>query len=282
VTLPAGEDPDSLLRHQGPAALRDVFARGRPLVEVIWEAEVAGRNLDTPERRAALAERLKQRVRLIADRTVQDQYHQMLVRDRLWRSFRPPKRGQVQKPQIGVGLKASGDVAGLEIRQAQVLLATLVNHPALISEEYEVIAALALPAGDLDRLRREILNVASQYPDLDSGMLKNQLKDIGLADSLAALSEPSLYKYCPFASPQAADQDARAGWRHLAALFHRRQLEEEVDAALAELSRDMTEEALARFGQLQQQFREAAHLDLDEDDPFSTGERSTSGPVPTG
>ncbi len=283
AALPAGEDPDSLIRHQGPAALGEILTRTRPLVDVIWESEVAGRPVDTPERRAGLADRLRQRVRQIADRTVQDQYFQALVRDRLWSSFRPPRfggnrGGKGAAPAPLAGPRTVGDVRTLELRQAQVVVATLVNHAALIFEEFEAIGALELPVGDLDMVRQEILNLASQNPDLDSAMLKSQLKEAGLAAVLAGLTEPSLYKLWPFSSPAAPFDEARAGWRHIAGRFQRRRLEDEVDAARADLGRNMTEESWARLSGLQSQIHEADSEDLDADE---NGVSSPAGPVTT-
>jgi DNA primase len=283
ATLPAGEDPDSLIRRQGPTALADILGRTRPLVDVVWESEVAGRPIDTPERRAGLTDRLRQRVRLIADRTVQDQYFQALVRDKLWSSLRParfrPGQGGRPSPLAPLaGPKSAGDVRGLELRQAQVLLATLVNHVALIFEEFEAIGGMELPVGDLDMVRQEILNLASQNPDLDSAMLKSQLKEAGLAAVLASFTEPSLYKLWPFSSPAAPFDDARTGWRHIAGRFQRRRLEGEVDAAQADLGRNMTEESWARLDGLHRQIREAEVEDLDADE---NGVSSPAGSVTT-
>jgi DNA primase len=250
---------------------------------VVWESEVAGRPIDTPERRAGLTDRLRQRVRLIADRTVQDQYFQALVRDKLWSSLRParfrPGQGGRPSPLAPLaGPKSAGDVRGLELRQAQVLLATLVNHVALIFEEFEAIGGMELPVGDLDMVRQEILNLASQNPDLDSAMLKSQLKEAGLAAVLASFTEPSLYKLWPFSSPAAPFDDARTGWRHIAGRFQRRRLEGEVDAAQADLGRNMTEESWARLDGLHRQIREAEVEDLDADE---NGVSSPAGSVTT-
>jgi DNA primase len=285
ATLPAGEDPDSLIRHHGPSAINDVLARARPLVDIVWEAETAGKRPDTPERRAALAEHLKEKVRLIADRAVQDQYYQVLVRDRLWSSFRPPRPSWKGRPfqQKGMpaqmlGARSSGDVRTLQLRQAQVLLATLVNHVGLIFAEFEAIGALELPSGDLDTLRQEILNLASQNPDLDSAMLKSQLKDAGLAAVLAGLAEPTLYHFWPFSGPAASFDEAQAGWRHMAALFQVKRLEEEIAAAEGDLGREMTEATLARLDELKRQVRELGDVDLDAED--TAGSRGlTARPV---
>ena len=50
--LPDGQDPDDLVRTQGPEALARVVETARPLVEVLWNREVEAGLLDTPERRA--------------------------------------------------------------------------------------------------------------------------------------------------------------------------------------------------------------------------------------
>ena len=55
--LPAGQDPDSLLRSAGRGALERRLADALPLIEFLWRRELAGRSLSTPERRAALTQR---------------------------------------------------------------------------------------------------------------------------------------------------------------------------------------------------------------------------------
>src|SRR3546814_3280401 len=37
--LPPGEDPDSLLRGQGPAALRGILEAAQPLADLLWRSE---------------------------------------------------------------------------------------------------------------------------------------------------------------------------------------------------------------------------------------------------
>jgi DNA primase len=64
--LPAGEDPDSLIRAQGPGAMHAVLDRAIPLLEMIWRIETEDKSFETPERQAALLARLNERLRLIA------------------------------------------------------------------------------------------------------------------------------------------------------------------------------------------------------------------------
>src|SRR5437763_2749083 len=83
AVLPAGEDPDSLVRNGGSPAFAEILAAARPLSEVLWHSELAARPIDTPERRADLESRLMADAGLITDRSVQSEYPRFL-RDRLF------------------------------------------------------------------------------------------------------------------------------------------------------------------------------------------------------
>lgn len=82
VTLPRGEDPDSLIRTQGAQAMEELLARSTAMDALIWTLETEGRDIDTPERIAGLEKRLEERALSIADRKVQFQY-QAAFRQRL-------------------------------------------------------------------------------------------------------------------------------------------------------------------------------------------------------
>jgi DNA primase len=245
ATLPAGDDPDSLVRKRGSHALTEIFAASRPLVDVVWEAEIAGRSLDTPEQRAALRAALAERVRAIADRTVQNEYYQTLVVERFGAVFHPRqtnrrgRRGRspgqrVTAPGFAPSLGANGNVAAVAARPAEALLAALINHPGLLVEEFETLARIELPSAELDSIHKEILNVAACNPDLDSATLQNHLMAVGLAGTVQALLQPNLYIHWSFANPAAGLDAARAGVKGIMSGLDRRKLLNEVTAAATE------------------------------------------------
>ncbi len=274
ATLPAGEDPDSLIRRRGAAAVTEVLGRARPLIDIIWDAEVSGRPLDTPERRAGLELRLKERLLKIADRTVQQQYFQMLVRERLWQAFRPARFGRRGGAPANAPLRYSGLVSP---REAEILLVTLVNHPALVSEYCEALAGLALGSPDLDKILKEILYFAGRS-ELDTVALKSHLMAAGLAAALTGLMEPSLYKLWAFAGPTADLAIARTGLEHLLGRFHERQLEAEVHSLEGEIS----DEGQTRLQGLQQQLRQTGLRGTTLDDDGYSGLGEQSPPQPSG
>ncbi len=92
-TLPAGEDPDSLIRRQGPPALTETARAGtRPLVDVMWRVprSPAGRST-RPNAAPGWRTGCASASACIADRAVQDQYFRRWFRDKLWSSFRPAR-----------------------------------------------------------------------------------------------------------------------------------------------------------------------------------------------
>src|SRR5260370_42465605 len=88
LVLPAGEDPDSLIRVRGADAIRRVLDLARPLSDVGWDMETEGKVADTPERRASLQRAVEQRGAEIADPVVRD-YYRTDMRSRLARLRRP-------------------------------------------------------------------------------------------------------------------------------------------------------------------------------------------------
>jgi DNA primase len=95
--LPDGLDPDDLVRQQGPAAFDAALGRARPLVDVLFEREMAGRDWSTPERRAGLEKTLRDLIARIEDESVRAHYAQAL-RERLRAAWggdaRPPADGR--------------------------------------------------------------------------------------------------------------------------------------------------------------------------------------------
>ena len=101
--LPEGQDPDDLARVGGRAAIEDVIAASRGLVDMIWAREVEGGNFATPERRAALEKRIGDIANGIRDEVVRRYYRQDFS-ERLGRMFAP----EVARGPYGGGRPGGG------------------------------------------------------------------------------------------------------------------------------------------------------------------------------
>src|SRR3984957_680196 len=159
MTLPAGEDPDSLIRNSGPGAFAEALKSARPLAEMLWQGELAAKSIETPERRADLEHRVMAHAGTIADRAVQNEYRRFL-RDRLFALGRPPRRNQraannrMPAPPVSV---VQGDTPPLPgspaRRQRAILIGMLLTHTFLIGQRVEEIDALEFPERELHLLR---------------------------------------------------------------------------------------------------------------------------------
>ncbi|WP_298842637.1 DNA primase [uncultured Roseobacter sp.] len=148
--MPEGQDPDDLLRSQGPGALQKLLDGAMPMVSLLWQRETEGRVFDSPERKAALDKALREKIQLIRDPSIRSHYGQE-IKDLRWQLFRHRRtgskgsgtRGTWQKPpahalattRASVLATAESDAATERLREA-VILAVLVTRPALI-EEFE-------------------------------------------------------------------------------------------------------------------------------------------------
>ena len=86
AVLPAGQDPDDLIRAQGAGAMQAVLEGARPLVDLLWQRETEGRDFDSPERRAALDTSLRKAIAVIPDETTRNHYTAAL-KDRRYELF---------------------------------------------------------------------------------------------------------------------------------------------------------------------------------------------------
>ena len=273
LALPAGEDPDSLIRTRGPEAVRRVLDLARPLSDVVWELEVEGKPADTPERRASLQRSVEQRVAEIADPIVRE-YYRTEMRNRLNRMRRPEapawQPGGPRKPfrrpgdpepapfAAGSAARRAGD--GLDgSRQERVLLGALIERPALLHILAEDLASLPIGHPELARLRSGLLDALSLVPSgvdpaadeaagdpsLEAQLIGQHLERIGLGRLAAEtrLKARNAFRDDP------TDPDGWVGqWRRAARhLSHLQGGPEELKRAEEALAEDMSEENLQRL-----------------------------------
>ena len=90
VRMPAGKDPDDLLKESGRKAMDDLLGSPASLLETLWQFERDAQPLDSPEAKAGLKARLLAHVDTIADQDIRALYRRELL-DR-FSDFAFPKR----------------------------------------------------------------------------------------------------------------------------------------------------------------------------------------------
>jgi len=148
-----------------------------------------------------------------------------------------------------------------------LIIKTLINHPWLIDEYSEAVAAIEFGAPALSVLRDEILAVHARQNSLDSATLRTQLSKSGVAKVVDLVAQTITHASDRFAEPDASTADVEAAWHHVLAL-HQRQAElgHALKAAEEAWYRDCTEEAEIRLLDIKRQIaREAAMDRMDEE-----------------
>jgi DNA primase len=278
--LPEGKDPDDLVKADGPAAFQIVLKEARPLADLLWMRETSGGVFDTPERRAELEKTLRDLTSRIKDESLRYHYSQDM-RERVKTFFAPvqqPRQGPRDGPgQRGQGGQWSRHATGgrtaitdslsrsamirrpgdsMSVREAAIVV-TLVNHPALIDENFAQIEFLDLANADLRRLHGVVLDALAHDRADSRDLLLAAIEQAGLADAWRrALELMKRARQWP-ALADAALEDARDAFQqtlhlHLSAGT----LNRELKAAEMALASDPTDENYRHLVEIQAQFRD--------------------------
>lgn len=250
VTLPPGQDPDDLVRGKGGAAMEPLIAAAQPLVERLWQTELAAEPLDTPEQRAGFKRRLGDLAQSIADPGVKSEY-QAEFRRRYDAQFAPAPRRftPFEKRRAGEKWKQSAApatedakafrAAGIDRVLAKAVLAGLIRHPAEVARHMEVLGSLRLADGALGRLFEAVVDLALEDQALDSTRLVTILVRSGFDEVAHDLLRADTMPYS-FTQKTADPARAREDLDEAIAILVARP---EVDAMLA----DATSAMQARF-----------------------------------
>ncbi|MDF1874025.1 DNA primase [Vannielia sp.] len=186
--LPEGQDPDDLIRAQGPAAMQQVLERAEPLVDLLWRRETEDRPLDSPERKAALDASLRNAIKAIADPSVRGHYGEEFKRRRFelfsprrtnasatgprapWRPGGPGRKGPPPPATAATrasALAAAGASVEEQLREA-VILATLASHPGLVDEFAHALEELDWQGEGHMRLADALLRTADEADPLSA------------------------------------------------------------------------------------------------------------------
>ena len=186
ATLPAGQDPDDLMRSGGAAAVEAVLAAARPLHDVVWDAHTAGGDEATPEQKAGIKVALRDLARLIANADVRTQYDQMF-RDRFWRRFGRVVDGR--PPVLNLIAKGAAELRNLKLLDTEMVavLVGLLNYPAVAGEVFESLVRIPYSTAKMKNLSQRIIEALTWAPDLDQRALALWLQNEGFGPTAQAI-----------------------------------------------------------------------------------------------
>ena len=283
ATLPEGLDPDDLIKAQGGNAFADVLERARSLSDVVWSMETGGMVPETPEARAALEARLREKVNGIGDQSVRRHYMQAFDEKlaAFFQPVRPAQRyderrqgarrggydrgayGQRQSfgtPRLVVSdtlrnsrLLKPGKAADASPREA-VILTSLINHPALAEPRLEALAELEFGSPGARKLFSALLELIMADHDVAGADLKAALGGRGFGPDIERMENALRAQGVWQSGAEIAPLDAETGLKHALALHYKSvQLNKDLKAAEVALGVDPSEETFERLRDIQNQ-----------------------------
>ncbi len=265
--LPDGQDPDDLAKTGGAEAIAAVLAKARPFADMLFLRETDEQVFDTPEARAGLERRLRELTGAIGDESLRRHYGQDMaerMRGLFGAPSREPRRPYAPQPRgQGRGRFETGPrtgLAGVPMPQGRLgerrrdpqrelfILAGLLNHPRLIDDWADEIAALEFSSHELSAFRSRLLDIALAV-DPRAETLGEALSVAGLGEERARIL--SAAQRMPNAWSVAADaplSDVETVLRQSMALQRKSgALHRELNSAASALESDPSERNLARL-----------------------------------
>jgi DNA primase len=208
LRLPEKDDPDSVIKREGPAAFTQRLAAAQPISAALYDMLAEGVPRDTPEARASFHKRLVEAAGRIADKSLASEYRALLLQ-----RFFEDRRGTRTKPGAKpdkpfIRSTAPADAADANLRRSRIMTAGLLAFPAILPDVEEAFSRLDLPPA-CDRLRTALHHFVAEGKPLDTDTLFTHLHELGLAEearlveAVAALD----YRPDPDLSPAQAAQD---------------------------------------------------------------------------
>ena len=258
--LPKGQDPDDLIKADGPEAMEDVLSTSKSLSDMIWVREAENGVFDTPERKAALEATFKGLIRTINDDSVRRHYDQAF-RDRMQAFFSHSGvqsnqsrgasytqrsggsfvqgRSNYNSGRFGGGRTAGAALVSDRLRnnalttrnyernstplapRELVLLGTLLYHPTLLDTYLEEFADTLFKNKALLRLQSAMIDCCSVQSELTPEFLRDFLEAKGLQAELDRVETALMSLPLKQIGQNATIFDAEKVWKQALALHHK-------------------------------------------------------------
>jgi DNA primase len=264
VELPAGQDPDDVVKSGGREAMEAVLTTPEPLDARLWRHELEAEPLTTPEAWASLKQRLITHASTIQNPDLARLYREDWL-NRFYELRRPPgsaprtftsrgtfKKGRFIPPEPPVGPKARAIAStGIDAPTARALMLGFANFPEELPAHCEQLASLPITDKGTAKIRDDLVNAAFSGATLDSEALHTILGGDGATGGKGPRAMGFSFTRRD-SDPDRARSDLAAAVEIIAAA---EEVEKALEDATERLKRDFTDEALEE----QQRLIQAQH-----------------------
>ena len=238
--LPAGEDPDDVLRAGGAPAMQALLDKALPVSELLWERETNASTVSTAEDIAKLESGLKSHISKIRDATLRRALYRDIIRriNRLsfellgknWPKGRKLVASTRATTRASLLAAAPSEAVAEELREGMILV-LLFSHPALIARFEDDLWRLEPESQAHRALVRVLLEAARR----GATPARAELEEAGGAALQALVARPHLAKSPLRAAGADPDRVALCLAEDFAILAARRAARREIAEAMRDL-----------------------------------------------
>ncbi len=205
ITLPSGEDPDSLLRGKGAAAFASFLPHAKPMITILCDQYTQKTHLEIPEIKAQIKQDFLKSIETIEDKDIRGFYKQAFyarIFESTQKNHSAPSKTLINTPKE-ITMPDSGPLA------QKILLVTLLNHPTLIPTIVEELVRVVFEGEE----EKELVQTLIESQCGDEGLATKAqiaLETNALVTTLK--KDASLMAIAPFSKEAATTEEAEAGF----------------------------------------------------------------------
>ena len=166
VFLPEGEDPDSIINHNGKGEIENILDRPISMFDFCWKIEFEHTKLNTPERRAGFRTRFNRKISSIKDHEVRQEYqntfnhnfskyfsnHSSYSNRRFSSGKNYDYTGDIEKDLNMVHIARSNNRNNSFSREKNLIVA-VINNPNLLNQIDEEFSKIPIVNKELNEIR---------------------------------------------------------------------------------------------------------------------------------
>jgi DNA primase len=181
--LPAGVDPDEMVRKSGIDRFKKTIGEAIPLWDMLWERELHKRAIKTPDHKAQFEKDVLELIEQIGDKRVRESYRfraraQLiaLFKSLDWQAAIAQNANKTITSRTLSRNEITTGLDGLLVGAEKVLLGTLIEYPELLDLYLERLMATEL-TGDLELFKRDIYRIRHESEDVKVITFYEQIHD---------------------------------------------------------------------------------------------------------
>jgi len=194
--LPAGQDPDDLLRSEGGDGLLKVIGTASSLVDSLWTGFAAEHDLRQPEQRAEFWQAVRAQVRQIGHNQVRSAFADEI--EARIAAMRAAGRGMARGAGGAVPRPRVRRPNAGAIHRHRAICALVLAHPELVPDMYEALLRIDSADTSLEALKKAAIDAVIRDPDLDAAALRHHLQGLNFTESIDVLEGDEMKARMPF------------------------------------------------------------------------------------